>query len=84
MADDFESATRSAAFGGNTLVMPFCLQEKGQSLREVVSAYHKLADGKCHVDVSFYVITPTRRQQYLASNRRRCQWINPIHRSTSS
>ncbi len=33
MADDFESATRSAAFGGNTLVMPFCLQQKGESLR---------------------------------------------------
>ncbi len=30
MADDFESGTRSAAFGGNTLVMPFCMQEKGQ------------------------------------------------------
>jgi len=27
MADDFESGTRSAAIGGNTTVMPFCLQE---------------------------------------------------------
>ncbi|MEX0591561.1 MAG: dihydropyrimidinase, partial [Xanthobacteraceae bacterium] len=24
MADDFESGTRAAAFGGNTMVMPFC------------------------------------------------------------
>jgi dihydropyrimidinase len=24
MADDFESGTRSAAFGGNTTVLPFC------------------------------------------------------------
>ena len=32
MADDFESGTRAAAFGGNTLVMPFCIQEKGKSL----------------------------------------------------
>src|SRR5215475_7190776 len=31
MADDFESATRSAAFGGNTTLLPFCMQEKGQS-----------------------------------------------------
>ena len=37
MADDFESGTRSAAFGGNTLVMPFCLQEKGKGLREALS-----------------------------------------------
>src|ERR1700736_269164 len=34
MADDFESGTRSAAFGGNTVVMPFALQQKGESLRE--------------------------------------------------
>ena len=33
MADDFESGTRAAAFGGNTLVMPFCMQQKGESLR---------------------------------------------------
>lgn len=56
MADDFESATRSAAFGGNTLVLPFCLQEKGQGLREAVNAYHKLADRNCHIDVSFHLI----------------------------
>jgi dihydropyrimidinase len=34
MADDFASATRAAAFGGNTFVMPYCLQAKGQPLRE--------------------------------------------------
>ncbi len=56
MADDFESATRSAAFGGNTMVLPFAMQQKGQSLREVVSEYHKQADGKCYVDVSFHLI----------------------------
>ncbi len=56
MADDFESATRSAAFGGNTMVMPFCLQEKGQSLRTALKDYHALADGQCFVDVSFHLI----------------------------
>ncbi len=63
MADDFESGTRSAAFGGNTLVMPFCMQQKGESLRQVVKDYHALADGQCHIDVSFHLIisdpTPT-------------------------
>ena len=38
MADGFESGTRSAAAGGNTTVMPFALQQKGQSLREAVQA----------------------------------------------
>lgn len=56
MADDFDSATRAAAFGGNTTVMPFCLQQKGQSLREALTWYHGLADGNCHVDVSFHLI----------------------------
>ena len=56
MADDFESGTRSAAFGGNTLVMPFCMQQKGQSLRQALKDYHATAAGKCHIDVSFHLI----------------------------
>ncbi|MBU2959890.1 dihydropyrimidinase [Citreicella sp. C3M06] len=56
MADDFASGTLAAAFGGNTTVMPFCLQEKGKGLREALTAYHALADGNCHTDVSFHVI----------------------------
>src|SRR5579863_73621 len=56
MADGFASGTRSAAFGGNTTVLPFCLQEKGQTLREALRKYHALADGECHVDVSFHLI----------------------------
>lgn len=56
MADDFESATRSAVFGGNTTIMPFCLAEDGQNLREAVDAYHEKAGGNCHIDVSFHLI----------------------------
>lgn len=56
MADDFASGTRSAAFGGNTMVLPFALQQRGQSLRQVVNDYRALADGKCYVDVSFHLI----------------------------
>src|SRR5262249_40326822 len=56
MADGFETGTRSAAFGGNTTVLPFCLQEKGQTLREALKRYHALAEGECHVDVAFHLI----------------------------
>lgn len=56
MADDFESGTRAAAAGGNTTVLPFALQIKGQSLREAVNAYHASAQGRCHVDVAFHLI----------------------------
>jgi len=63
MADDFASATAAAAYGGNTTVMPFALQRRGTGLRETVEAYHALADGQCHIDVSFHLIvadaTPT-------------------------
>ena len=56
MADDFLSRTRSALFGGNTTILPFCLQQKGQSLREALTAYHALAGGQCLTDVSFHLI----------------------------
>src|SRR3954462_10864659 len=56
MADDFDSGTRSAAIGGNSTVLSFCMQEKGQSLREALKIYHAKADGNCHVDVSFHMV----------------------------
>jgi dihydropyrimidinase len=65
MADDFESATRSAAFGGNTTIMPFCLQEKGQSLRQALKDYHALAEGNCHIDTSFHMIISDPTEQVL-------------------
>ncbi|WP_332117455.1 dihydropyrimidinase [Azorhizobium caulinodans] len=65
MADDFESGTRSAALGGTTTVMPFCLQEKGQGLRAALKDYHAKADGECHVDVSFHLIISDPTEQVL-------------------
>ena len=56
MADDFASATRAAACGGNTTIMPFCLPEDGQTLRDAVAAYLKKAEGACLTDVSFHLI----------------------------
>jgi dihydropyrimidinase len=65
MADDFESATRSAAFGGNTTILPFCLQEKGQSLRQALKDYHTLAEGNCHIDTAFHLIISDPTEQVL-------------------
>jgi dihydropyrimidinase len=56
MADDFESGTRAAAFGGNSMILPFAMQQRGESLRQVVKDYHAKADGRCYVDVSFHLI----------------------------
>ena len=38
------------------MILPFALQERGQSLRQVVKDYHAKADGRCFVDVSFHLI----------------------------
>lgn len=65
MADNFETGTRSAAFGGNTTILPFCLQEKGQSLREALKRYHAEADGDCFIDVSFHLIVTDPTDQTL-------------------
>jgi dihydropyrimidinase len=65
MADDFESATRAAAFGGNTTVLPFCLQERGQSLRAAIRDYHAKAEGQCYIDVSFHLIISDPTDQVL-------------------
>ncbi|MEH6690441.1 MAG: dihydropyrimidinase [Pseudorhizobium pelagicum] len=56
LADDFASATASAAAGGNTCIMPFALQRRGTSLRQSVEDYRRTAEGECHIDTSFHLI----------------------------
>ncbi|MGZ3215115.1 dihydropyrimidinase [Paracoccus sp. T5] len=65
MADGFASGTRSAAAGGNTTVLPFALQIKGQSLRACVEDYRRKAAGQCHTDVAFHLIVSDPTPQVL-------------------
>jgi dihydropyrimidinase len=62
-ADDFETGGISAACGGTTTIIPFAAQHRGQSLRDVVRAYHGCAEGKAFVDYGFHLIVsdPTPR-----------------------
>jgi dihydropyrimidinase len=55
-ADDWFTATRSAACGGTTTIMPFACQHKGDSLRAVVQDYHDRAGPKAAVDYAFHLI----------------------------
>jgi len=55
-ADDFFTATRSAACGGTTTVIPFAAQYRGMSLRQVVQDYHACAERKAAVDYAFHLI----------------------------
>jgi dihydropyrimidinase len=65
MADDFESGTRSAAFGGNTTVLSFCMQQKGQSLRSAVTDYHAKAERQCYTDYGFHLVIADPTPQVL-------------------
>ena len=55
-ADTWESATRSAAYGGTTTVVSFAAQAKGQRLRDAVGDYAALAARGAMIDHAFHII----------------------------
>jgi dihydropyrimidinase len=55
-ADDFETGTRAAAFGGTTTCIDFAVQYKGQSLREGLDNWFARAEGKATSDYAFHMI----------------------------
>jgi dihydropyrimidinase len=55
-ADDFETGTRAAAFGGTTTLIDFAIQYKGQTLRTAFDAWMKKASDKAVCDYSFHCI----------------------------
>ncbi len=61
---DFYSASVSAAFGGTTTIVPFAAQHHGQSLRDVLKAYHDRAE-KSVIDYAFHLIISDPTEQLL-------------------
>jgi dihydropyrimidinase len=55
-ADDFETGTRAAAFGGTTTLIDFAIQYKGQSLRMAFDTWMKKASEKAVCDYAFHCI----------------------------
>src|SRR5881409_407876 len=55
-ADDFETGTRAAAFGGTTTLIDFAIQYKGQSLRTAFDTWMSKASQKAVSDYSFHCI----------------------------
>ncbi len=55
-ADDYETGSISAAFGGNSCFVPFAAQRKGQSLRDALSVYDARAKTKSVIDYSYHLI----------------------------
>jgi len=55
-ADDFESGTIAAAFGGTTSIVDFAIQYKGQTLHHAWETWAKKAEGKAAIDYGFHMI----------------------------
>ena len=55
-ADDFETGTRAAAFGGTTTLIDFAIQYKGQPLRQAFDTWMSKAASKATCDYAFHCI----------------------------
>src|SRR5712672_1349599 len=55
-ADDFETGTRAAAFGGTTTLIDFAIQYKGQTLRTAFDTWMQKAESKAVSDYAFHCI----------------------------
>src|SRR5262249_16176845 len=54
--DDFTSGTTSAAFGGTTTHIDFCMQAPGSSFAQALDNYHeKIERAKPVIDVGFHI-----------------------------
>src|SRR6266851_6172706 len=55
-ADDFETGTIAAAFGGTTTLIDFAIQYKGQTLRQAFDTWMLKAQSKAVTDYAFHCI----------------------------
>lgn len=55
-ADDFETGTIAAAFGGTTAVVDFAIQYRGQTMRHALDEWKRKAAGKAAIDYAFHMI----------------------------
>jgi len=55
-ADDFESGTRAAAFGGTTTIVDFAIQARGTKMRDALDTWWKKAENKACIDYGLHMI----------------------------
>ena len=53
--DDFESGQGSAACGGTTCHVDFCIQAPGQTFAQALEGWHTKANGKTLIDYGFHI-----------------------------
>jgi dihydropyrimidinase len=55
-ADDFETGTIAAAFGGTTSLVDFAIQYRGKTMRHALDDWMERASGKAVIDYAFHMI----------------------------
>jgi dihydropyrimidinase len=55
-ADDFNTGTKAAAWGGTTTCIDFAVQSKGESTIKGLDLWHQKAEGKATIDYAFHMI----------------------------
>ncbi|MGB7624635.1 MAG: dihydropyrimidinase [Terriglobia bacterium] len=55
-ADDFESGTRAAAFGGTTTIVDFAIQGRGGRIQDALETWWKKALGRAVIDYGLHMI----------------------------
>lgn len=64
--DNFETGSRSAIAGGNTTIIPFAIQTKGNyDLKATVKDYHKRASIGSYCDYGFHLIISDPKKEML-------------------
>jgi dihydropyrimidinase len=55
-ADDFETGTKAAAFGGTTCIIDYATQARGTNIQSALDLWMKKAEGKACIDYAFHMI----------------------------
>jgi dihydropyrimidinase len=64
-ADDFQTGTIAAAFGGTTTIVDFALHEKGSTLADSLRTWHAKAEGKAAIDYGFHMMVGDMREEVM-------------------
>jgi len=65
-ADDYETGSISAAFGGNSCFVPFAAQKNGQTVEDTLATYDERAALKSVIDYSYHLILTDPTEDVLA------------------
>ncbi len=65
-ADDYTSGSISAAFGGNSCIIPFAAQHRGMGVTETLDLYDSRAQGASVLDYSYHLIVADPTEKVLS------------------